>query len=151
MTVVSVLATTVTVTSGVVAGVLFAVALSVLPALLAMPTDRYIYAHKLIGRKWDPTMPVIVLGSTTVEVVLAFTAPGDSRPLFAIGAVLLLVVSIVSHYCNVPINRRVKSVDPHAVPTNWTDPRPLWRRWHLLRTAVAMVAAVLNATALALL
>ena len=41
--------------SGVVAGVLFAVALSVLPALFAMPMDRYAYAHKLIGRNWDPT------------------------------------------------------------------------------------------------
>ncbi|MGB3440137.1 MAG: DUF1772 domain-containing protein [Actinophytocola sp.] len=150
MTVVDVLAATVTVTSGVVAGVLFAVALSVLPALRAMPTDRYVYTHKLIGRHWDPTMPVIVLGSMAAEVVLAFTAPGDVAPLFAVGAVLLLVVSIVSHYCNVPINRRVKSVDPDAVPANWTDPRPLWRRWHLLRTAVAVAAAVVNAAALAL-
>lgn len=150
MTVVGVLAAAVAVTSGVVAGVLFAVALSVLPALRAMPTDRYIYTHKLIGRHWDPTMPVIVLGSTAVEVVLVFTAPDDAAPLFAVGAVLLLVVSVVSHYCNVPINRRVKSVDPEAVPENWTDPRPLWRRWHLLRTVVAVVAATVNAAALAL-
>jgi uncharacterized membrane protein len=150
VTAVAVLAVAVAVTSGVVAGVLFAVALSVLPALRAMPADRYVYAHQLIGRHWDPTMPVIVLGSTAVEVVLAFTAPGTTAPLFAVGAGLLLVVSVVSHFCNVPINRRVKSVDPEAVPQDWADPRPLWRRWHLLRTAVAVAAAVVNATALAL-
>lgn len=150
MTPVDVLATAVAVSSGVVAGVLFAVALSVLPALRAMPVDRYVYAHKLIGRNWDPTMPVIVLSSVVADVVLVFTAPGGTRPLFAVGAVLLLVVSVVSHFCNVPINRRVKSVDPDAVPASWTDPRPLWHRWHLLRTAVAVVAAAVNAVALAL-
>jgi uncharacterized membrane protein len=147
-----VFATAVVVSSGIVAGVLFAVALSVLPALFAMPTDRYVYAHKLIGRHWDPTMPVIVLCSTLVDLVLAFLAPaGRVRVLFAVAAVLLLGVSIVSHYCNVPINRRVKAVDPETIPPDWRDPRPLWRRWHLLRTALAILAVAVNATALALL
>jgi len=149
--VVSVLAATVTVTSGMVAGVLFAVALSVLPGLLAMPADRYIYAHRLIGRNWDPTMPVIVLGSTVADIVLAFLAPGGTAGWYGAGAVLLVVVSVVSHYCNVPINRRVKAVDPANVPADWTDPRPLWRRWHLLRTVVAVAAVVVNVSALSLL
>ncbi|KDN20361.1 anthrone oxygenase family protein [Amycolatopsis rifamycinica] len=132
--------------SGVVAGVLFAVALSVLPALIAMPADRYVYAHQLIGRRWDPTMPIIVLTSTAIDVVLAFLA--DSRkPLFVAGAVLLLAVSVVSHFCNVPINRVVKKLDPERIPAGWRDPRPLWRRFHLLRTFLAVLAVVVNAAA----
>ncbi|WP_328447974.1 DUF1772 domain-containing protein [Amycolatopsis sp. NBC_00438] len=133
--------------SGVVAGVLFAVALSVLPALITMPADRYVYAHQLIGKRWDPTMPIIVLSSTVIDVVLVFTADSGNG-LFAVAAVLLLAVSIVSHFCNVPINRVVKSLDPESIPADWRDPRPLWRRFHLLRTALALVAVVVNAVAL---
>jgi len=135
--------------SGVVAGVLFAVALSVLPALFAMPADRYVYAHQLLGRNWDPTMPIIVLGSLASDIVLATLVPaGPARVLFIAAAVLLLGVSVVSHFCNVPINRRVKGLDPDRIPAQWRDPRPLWRRWHLLRTALAMVALTVNALAL---
>lgn len=137
--------------SGVTAGVLFAVALSVLPALFAMPTATYVYAHKLLGRNWDPTMPVVVLSSTALAAVLAFVADGTGpRVLFALAAVLLLGVSAVSHLANVPINRRVKAVtDPEMLPPDWTDPRPLWRRWHLLRTGLALAALVVNAVAVA--
>jgi uncharacterized membrane protein len=135
--------------SGIVAGVLFAVALSVLPALFAMPTDRYVQAHQLLGRNWDPTMPVIVLTSFLLDVVLAVLATATQRALLAAAAVLLLGVSAVSHLANVPINRRVKSVtDASALPDSWVDPRPLWRRWHLLRTALAVLALLANAVAL---
>ncbi|MEV6399190.1 anthrone oxygenase family protein [Streptomyces sp. NPDC051907] len=135
--------------SGVTAGVLFAVALSVLPALFAMETGVYVYAHKLLGRNWDPTMPVVVLTSTLLAAALAVIADdGAAQLLFAAAAVLLLGVSAVSHLCNVPINRRVKAVeDPNDLPADWQDPRPLWRRWHLLRTLLAVAALALNAAA----
>ncbi|QYC40177.1 hypothetical protein Nocox_12795 [Nonomuraea coxensis DSM 45129] len=141
---VEVLSVAVVVGSGVVAGVLFAVALSVFPALQAMPADRYVYTHKLVGRHWDPTMPVLVLSTTAADVVLA-AAPAAGRPWFAAAAVLLAAVSVVSHFCNVPINRRVKSLPDWTIPAGWRDPRPLWRRWHLLRTALAVLAALANA------
>ncbi|MQY11641.1 hypothetical protein SRB5_17600 [Streptomyces sp. RB5] len=132
--------------SGVTAGVLFAVALSVLPALFAMPAGTYVYAHKLLGRNWDPTMPAVVLGSCALSTALAVVAGGAARALFAAAAALLLGVSAVSHLCNVPINRRVKAVtDPDTLPADWSDPRPLWRRWHLLRTGLAIAALVVNA------
>ena len=137
--------------SGVVAGVLFAVALSVLPGLFAMPADRYVYAHKLIGRNWDPTMPAIVLSSASLDVVLAVLAQRSAQAhLFGVAAGLLVGVSIVSHFCNVPINRRVKSLDPQRIPAGWRDPRPVWRRWHTLRTGLAVAALAVNAAAVVL-
>jgi len=145
---VTLLGVVVVVGSGVVAGVLFAVALSVLPALFAMPVDRYVYTHKLIGRNWDPTMPVIVLSCMVIDVVLAVVAPSGTA-WFAIAAVALLGVSVVSHFCNVPINRRVKSQDPADIPAGWRDPRPVWRRWHLLRTGLSLGALSVNAFAVA--
>jgi uncharacterized membrane protein len=138
--------------SGIVAGVLFAVALSTLPALIAMPPGRYIYAHKLLGRNWDPTMPVIVLTSTVVDAVLAVAVPRippPARVLFLVAAVLLVAVSVVSHFANVPINKQMRTLDPDRMPADWSDPRPLWRRWHLLRTACAIAAFAVNASAVA--
>jgi uncharacterized membrane protein len=134
--------------SGLTAGVLFAVALSVLPALFRMPPDRYVYTHQLIGRNWDPTMPVIVLGSALLDIALAITATGTARLAAIAGAVLLLGVSAVSHLCNVPLNRQVKRIDPTRIPPDWQDPRPLWRRWHLLRTVLAVAGLVVNTLAL---
>ncbi|WP_410663309.1 DUF1772 domain-containing protein [Amycolatopsis sp. lyj-84] len=134
--------------SGTVAGVLFAVALSTLPALIAMPPGRYVYAQKLLGRNWDPTMPVVVLSSTLAEIVLAVSTPGIAATLlFGGAAVALLGVSVVSHWCNVPINRQTRELDPDRLPEDWHDPRPLWRRWHFLRTALAMLALVCTAVA----
>ncbi|WP_283133365.1 DUF1772 domain-containing protein [Rhizohabitans arisaemae] len=133
---------------GLIAGVLFAVALSTVPALMAMPPGRYIYTHKLLGRNWDPTMPAIVLTTTAADVALVFLAPGGlPAALFLVAAVLLLGVSVVSHLCNVPINRQMRALDPEDMPGDWTDPRPLWRRWHLLRTALAVLALVAGSVA----
>lgn len=134
--------------SGVIAGVMFAVALSSVPALAAMPPDRYVYTHTLLGKNWDPTMPIIVLGTTLLDVGLAVTADdAGQRSLLIAASVCLLLVSIVSHFRNVPINRVVHQVDPTAIPADWRDPRPLWRRWHLTRTSLAIAALALNAAA----
>ncbi|WP_433261217.1 DUF1772 domain-containing protein [Actinosynnema sp. CS-041913] len=130
--------------SGVTAGVLFAVALAVLPALIAMPAEQYVHAHRLIGRHWDPTMPVIVLTTAVADVLLAVLAP-SSAGLFAIAAALVLGVSVVSHFCNVPINRAVHGFAVDGLPEGWQDPRPRWRRWHLLRTVLAVLAVAVNA------
>jgi uncharacterized membrane protein len=145
------LSTLVLVGSGITAGVLFAVAISMVPALAAMPPGRYVYTHTLLGRNWDPTMPLIVTGTALIDIALAVLTPAaGSRPLLIAAAVLLFGVSVVSHLCNVPINRVVHNTDPDAIPDGWPDPRPLWRRWHLLRTSLAIVALAVNGLAVTL-
>jgi len=145
----NVLRVAVLVGSGTVAGVLFAVALSVVPALEAMPPSRYVYTFRLLGHNWDPTMPAIVLGSVVFDALLTSLAGYyPSRMLFLVAAVLLLGVALVSHFCNVPINRRLREIDPDRMSAAWQDPRPAWRRWHLLRTALSLLALAANATAI---
>jgi uncharacterized membrane protein len=147
-----VLSVLVLVGSGTVAGVLFAVAISTVPALAVMTPDRFVYTHTLLGRNWDPTMPLVVLGSAVLDIVLAVLAPGAAaRTLTITAAVLLAGVSAVSHLGNVPINRQVHRTDPDAIPAGWQDPRPVWRRWHLLRTVLAMLALLANSLAVTLL
>lgn len=137
--------------TGLIAGVLFAVALSMVPALLAMPPDRYLYTHQLLGQRWDPTMPVIVLGSALLSMMLAvLVATGAARVLFGGAALCLFAVAAVSHLANVPINQQMRAVDPQRIPADWVDPRRRWRAWHLLRTALAVLALAFNSTAVTL-
>jgi uncharacterized membrane protein len=135
--------------SGITAGVLLAVAISVVPAMAAVSPPQYVRFHQLLGRNWDPTMPAIVLTSALSSLVLAAVADGTGpRVLFGVGAALLVGVSGVSHLLNVPLNRQVKGLDPDLpLPADWEDPRAEWRRWHLLRTALAIAAVLVNALA----
>ncbi|MGW0520096.1 anthrone oxygenase family protein [Crossiella sp. NPDC003009] len=128
--------------SGLTAGVLFCVALSLVPMFLALPPRRYLAAHRLIGRHFDPAMPVIVLASAVADVLLAVLATG-SRWWFALAAALLLSVSAVSHFGNVPLNRLVRQ--DREPPPDWRDPRPRWRALNLVRTVLAALAFLVNA------
>lgn len=134
--------------SGLTAGVLLAVAISVVPALGAVPPPLYVRFNQLLGRNWDPTMPVIVLASALSSALLAALMDGDrTRVMFGVGAALLVGVSGVSHLLNVPLNRQIKGLDPDALPANWQDPRAVWRRWHMLRTGLAISALLVNVLA----
>lgn len=124
---------------GVTAGVLLAVAVSVVPALAAMSPGRYVEAHQLLGRNWDPLMPITVLTTTAAALILAVRSDtAADRLLFVAATALLFGTSAVSHLLNVPLNREVKKLEPgRPIAPDWDDPRPRWRRWHLLRTAFA--------------
>jgi uncharacterized membrane protein len=137
--------------TGLVAGVLFAVAISVVPALIAMPADRYVWAHKLLGRHYDRVMPWITVTSVLSAVFLA-TRSGDGRhaALYGLAGACMAGVAVVSQTGNVPINNRVKRTRPEDVGPGWDDPRLRWRDWHLLRTGFAMTACLVAAVAVVL-
>jgi uncharacterized membrane protein len=135
--------------SGLTAGVLFSVAISVVPAFLGVSPQRYVEMHKLIGRRYDRVMPPMVLTWTLLDVVLAVrTGVTSSQWLFVVAAVLGGGVAAVSQLGNVPINRRVKRLPTGPVPHGWVDPRARWRAWNLVRTHLAVLALAANAFAL---
>ncbi|MFC3576023.1 DUF1772 domain-containing protein [Streptomyces yaanensis] len=136
--------------TGLVAGVLFAVALSVMPALIAMTPERYVDTHKLLGRRYDRIMPFIVTGSTAIDVGLAVRADGGPRLLFALAALCMAGVAVVSQTRNVPMNRKVKQTRPEDLGPGWRDPRPAWRDWHLVRTCCAVAGCALTAAGVVL-
>ncbi|GAA3501767.1 DUF1772 domain-containing protein [Streptomyces prasinosporus] len=136
--------------TGLVAGVLFAVAVSVMPALIAMPPDRYVSTHKLLGRHYDRIMPFIVTGSTAIDAALAIRGSGTGRTLFAAAALCMAGVAVVSQTRNVPINNRVKRTEPGDIGPDWQDPRTRWRDWHLVRTCCAVAGCTLSAAAVVL-
>ncbi|MFD8145410.1 anthrone oxygenase family protein [Streptomyces sp. NPDC059708] len=134
--------------SGITAGVLFCVALSIVPTFLRLPPDRYVEVHRLIGRNYDPTMPLTVLSGAVTDIALAALGQrAAAQVLCGAAAALLLGVSCVSHLANVPLNRAVKALPEGPVPADWPDPRGRWRAWNLLRTGLAVAALAANAAA----
>ena len=125
--------------SGTISGTFFAVAVSVVPALAAMPPERYVQTHRMLGRGYHPWMPIIANVTMLSGIGLAFTAgTGTARALAGLGAALTLGVQAVSHLGNVPINRAAAAGSAGAA--DWPDPRPRWRALHLLRTGLATAA-----------
>jgi uncharacterized membrane protein len=132
--------------SGITAGVLVAVAVSVGPALASIPAEQYAPLHELLGKGYHPTMPILVTATLLADVALAVLAPtAAARLILVLAAALVVGVQAVSHLGNVPINRQVAKVGPAGIPAGWEDPRPEWRRWHLTRTAMAVAVLALNA------
>jgi hypothetical protein len=137
--------------SGLTAGVLFSVALSIVPAFLGVEPHRYVELHKLVGRRYDHVMPPMVAVWTLSDAVLAIGAgTASGRLLFGVAAGCGAAVAAVSQLGNVPINRLVKRMPAGPVPANWSDPRARWRAFNLARTYLAAIALAANACALLL-
>lgn len=135
---------------GLIAGVFFDVALAMLPAFMVMTPGRFVYTNNTIGKGYHPTMPIVCVTTVATGLALAFLVTGPHRFLFLGGAVLVAGTMVVSEFGNMRINRILLKVDPDALPADWHDPRPEWRAFHLLRTALAVAAVVVDATAVAL-
>lgn len=136
--------------SGVIAGVFFDVALAMLPAFMVMTPGRFIYTNNTIGKGYHPTMPIVCTTTVVVDLTLVFIAHGAHRYLFLTATLLVAGTMVVSEFGNMRINRILLKIDPENVPSGWQDPRSRWRAFHLLRTALAVIAVAVNGTAVVL-
>ncbi|HEX9337036.1 MAG TPA: DUF1772 domain-containing protein [Pseudonocardiaceae bacterium] len=136
--------------SGVIAGVFFDVALAMLPAFMVMTPGRFIYTNNTIGKGYHPTMPIVCTTTVVADLSLVFISDGSHRYLFLIATLLVAGTMVVSEFGNMRINRILLKIDPENVPPGWHDPRSRWRAYHLLRTALAVIAVAVNGTAVVL-
>lgn len=138
-------------TTGTVAGILSDSVLAGIPTYRTLPPDRYVWIHQIIDRHYEPTMPVLVFATITLDTVLAIATGNALHRALYLGAVLaLLGVAVVSQFAGVRLLRHsVRGIDPDHLPADWSDPRPAWRRWHLARTALVFVAFAATAVAAA--
>jgi uncharacterized membrane protein len=135
--------------SGLLAGVLFGVAVGVVPAFAAVSAEGYVSLHRVVGAGFDQVMPKIVFATTLFDVIAGIRIGGTVAGLLFTAAALQVGVALVSQLGNVPINRRVRSLSiEDALPADWSDPRAAWRRLHLLRTAFAIAALAAHALVL---
>jgi uncharacterized membrane protein len=148
---VTVLAAAFVLMTGLLAGLLSAVDLAVVPALAALPADRYLQLHRLLDPRFDPLLPRFSRLTLGTGVLLAFLAPGaPAKAGFAVAGLCVVGVALVSELRNVRLNRRIDTWDAGRLPGQWSQVRHQWGRWHRIRTLIS-IAGFVAAVAAALL
>ncbi|MFG3439643.1 anthrone oxygenase family protein [Nonomuraea sp. NPDC047897] len=140
--------------NGLAAGVLVATVLGVVPFYRTLSADLYVRAHAFAVGRYDPFQPACLLVTFAADTAIVLTEPsGAGRALCAVAALTAGSVVAVSLTRNVPMNRWIKAQDPRALPAGWDMEafRSRWARWNSTRTALAVLALVLNAAAAAVL
>jgi uncharacterized membrane protein len=140
--------------NGLAAGVLFGTLLGGFPYLASLPTDRYVHAHAFFGTRYDPAMPVCLVGTVLCDAVLAGWADGSLvRGLTGLAGLLALATAVISLTKNAPVNRRMRALDPENLPADFAgdDIRTAWGAWNRRRSLFTIGALFLNCAALGVL
>jgi uncharacterized membrane protein len=136
--------------NGVAAGIMLSTVIGIVPMMQVLPYGRYVQTVQFLRPRFDPVMPITNGSALVLDVALAAVSGGAAaRAAFGLAAALLGSAMAVSIIKNVPINRYIMSLDSGRQPDDWTrlDPRSGWRRWNLIRTALATAAFVTNIVA----
>ncbi|MDH6129107.1 DUF1772 domain-containing protein [Kitasatospora sp. GP82] len=137
--------------NGLAAGVLLGTQLGGWPLLAALPPDRYVHAHAFFATRYDPAMPICLLGTLLGDVVLAAAGAQPAARLLCLAAAVLAATTItISLTKNVPVNRWIRTIDPENLPENFSelDPRGSWGPWNRRRSVLSILAFVANCGAL---
>jgi hypothetical protein len=98
-------------------------------------------------RKADPTLPILLVISAVGAGLFAWLSGGSARLLSLAGIALLAVILVSSLVVAEPINSQFRRVPEGTVPPSADELRRRWRRFHLVRTALAVSAFALFLTA----
>jgi hypothetical protein len=91
-------------------------------------------------RKADPAMPILLVICAAAAAVFAWRTGGEARTLAAVGIGLLATILVGSIVVAEPINNEFRRRPEGVVPPDAERLRRLWRRFHLVRTALAVGA-----------
>ncbi|HSV37892.1 MAG TPA: anthrone oxygenase family protein [Nocardioidaceae bacterium] len=122
------------VTSGLLAGLYFAFAVSVMPALKRLPDTTFIEVMRTINLVIvNPVFLVVFLGApASAAAVLLYDRSGWAIAGAALGVLTLLVTAIF----NIPLNNELeggRKPGPFEVP---------WVRWNIVRTLTGIASLV---------
>ncbi|WP_265865082.1 DUF1772 domain-containing protein [Streptomyces sp. SKN60] len=135
--------------NGLAAGVMLGTQLGGFPYMASLPVNRYVYAHAFLGQRYDPTMPICLIGTVVLDAVLAITAPDPTAQLlFAVAGFLTATTPVIAVTKNAPVNRWMRTLDPDDLPADFKDPRPEWGAWNSRRSWITLLALAVNCTAL---
>jgi len=127
------------VTSGIFNGGLVLVAAAVVPTFRSLPAGAYVQVHQLLDRYIQRYMPALAGLTMLAALVPMWRQPGV-RTALAAGVLLTASVSVISHFGNRPLNKRVQSWRPEAPPPEVVGLQGRWSRLHLLRTIAGVLA-----------
>lgn len=134
-------------TLGLMAGLFFAYANSVLPGLHKADDRTFIAAMQRFNASIQNGLFALVFGGALIAVCLAAWLFRGDRPVLVpvlIALVLYVVTLIVTFAVNIPLNNRLDAagpaqqvIDPQAVRAAFYGP---WVRWNLVRTLTCIGA-----------
>lgn len=133
--------------SALMAGVLLAFSISVLPGLKTLPVPVAISSFQSANAAiLNPLFLILFTGTALSCVIAAATTPFTDRGnsvLIIAGAVLYVVgCCAVTMAINVPLNDALAAVDPASAAGAqvWQDFTDRWARWNNVRTVAATAA-----------
>jgi Domain of unknown function (DUF1772) len=98
-------------------------------------------------RKADPALPILLVICGTAAVAFALLSSGAARALSLSGVGLLFAILVSSIVLAEPINSQFRRRQEGVVPPDADRLRRRWRRFHLVRTALAVSAFAAFVTA----
>jgi uncharacterized membrane protein len=145
--IVSALVWTAALSSGLMAGVYFAFSGVIMRSFDTIEASQSIAAMNAINKVILRSlfMPLF-FGSTIVSVLLvvfalAYWNQAGAGLMLVAGAVYVVGMFACTAFCNVPLNRSLMQIDPHAknAQSFWTHYSRTWTRWNHLRTVSCLV------------
>ena len=138
-----------------VAGLLFAFAVVIMPGIRSLDDRGFIRAFQAIDRVIQNGQPLFMLvwvGSALALIAAAvlgmWELSGSARPLLIVAALLyVLGVQLPTVMINIPLNNEIQKLDPDAMnePTRLRAREAFesrWNRWNAIRTACASLASI---------
>jgi hypothetical protein len=125
---------------GLFAGGIFFVAVERTDLWRRMPIEQYAIDFRRSLYRLDPLMPILGAVSALAAVVFALNTGGLAAALAWIGVALIGVILIVSITVAEPMNSKFRRLPEGQAPEGADELRIKWRRFHLIRTAVALVS-----------
>jgi Domain of unknown function (DUF1772) len=98
-------------------------------------------------RKADPALPILLVICASAAGVFAWQTSDAARMLATAGIGLLAVILVSSIVVAEPINNQFRRCPEGGVPAEAERLRRVWRRFHLVRTALAVSAFAFLVTA----
>jgi uncharacterized membrane protein len=139
-----------------VAGLLFAFAVVIMPGIRTLDDGSFIRTFQVIDRviqRNQPLFMVVWVGSVLCLMaasVLGVWALGGANRLILIGAALvyLLCVQLPTAAINIPLNNELQKLAPGTMSETLRQHardefEPRWNRWNAIRAACASLTAIL--------
>jgi anthrone oxygenase-like protein len=98
-------------------------------------------------RKADPAMPILLVTCGIAAGAFASLTSSTARTLAIAGIGLLVTILVGSIVLAEPVNSQFRRRPEGVVPPDAERLRGFWRRFHLVRTALAIAAFVIFITA----
>lgn len=114
-----------------------------------MTADQYVVDFRRSLRRADPAMPILLIVSAIGSIGLAGESSGTTQTLLWTALACQLVILVGSAALAEPINSRFRRLPEGVAPPGVERLRTSWRRLHLVRTALALVAFTCTVVAVA--